>query len=297
MRIPDLIFYLFFQIENQKVRKNIEEKYTEIITGKRILNPSDDPASTNEILNLKNEINKLSQFSRNRLFADTVLSYADTLLSGIEDRLRSLYATALRAANQTLTTYQLTAIGKEFEEALKLLLNTANEKIGNNYIFSGNALTNKPFDEVTLDYIAGSSGDFTVYIDENYSVSTFLEGGRVFGITTSDPSVNNIFKVIKSIADKLQNGQSLDSTDIENLQKSYEQVSKIRAEIGSILKELRNEQVYQETRKDTLEKQKSDMEDADIAKSISDYERYKLTYDAIMKLFVNHRGLSILDYI
>ncbi|HIP43516.1 MAG TPA: flagellar hook-associated protein 3 [Aquifex aeolicus] len=297
MRVPDLIFNLFFQNENQKVRENIEEKYTEIITGKRILNPSDDLASTNEILNLKNEINKLSQFSRNRLFADTVLSYADTLLAGIEDRLRSLYATALRAANQTLTTDQLTAIGEEFEEALKLLLNTANEKIGNNYIFSGNTLTDKPFDEVTLDYTAASSGDFTVYIDENYSVSTFLDGRGVFGITTSDPAVNNIFKVIKSIADKLKNGQSLDSTDIENLQKSYEQISKIRAEIGSILKELRNEQVYQETREDTLEKQKSDVEDTDIAKSISDYERYKLTYDAIMKLFVNHKGLSILDYI
>ncbi|GAB6065279.1 hypothetical protein JCM9492_03710 [Aquifex pyrophilus] len=296
MRVPDLIFYLFFQKENERVRESIEEKYREIITGKRIEKPSDDPVSFVKIQELKKEISSLSQFGRNRLFADTVLTYADTLLSGIEDRLKSLYSSLLRASNGTLNPDELKAIGKEFEEALKVLLNVANEKIGESYLFSGASLNTKPFDENTLNYNGGNT-DFEVLVEENYRVKTFMRGDYVFGVTTSDPTINNIFKVIKSIADKLKGGNSPDQTDIENLKKSYDQIVKVRSEIGSVLKELRNVQEYQEERKDTLDKIKSDNEDADLAKSISDYERFRLTYDAVMKLFVNHRGLSILEYI
>ena len=290
MRVPDLIFYLFFQKENEKVRNNIEKKYMEIITGKRVGKPSDDPVSFEKIQELKKEISSLSQFGRNRLFADTVLTYADTLLSGIEDRLKALYSSLIRASNGTLNEGELKAIGREFEEALKVLVKVANEKVGKNYIFSGASLNTKPFDENTFDYL-GSNKDFEVLVDEGYRVKAFLRGDYVFGVNTT-----NIFKVIKSIADKLSGGTAPDQTDIDNLKQAYDQIVKIRSEIGSVLKELRNIQTNQEDKMDTLNKIKSDNEDADLAKSISDYRRYELTYEAIMKLFANRR-LTILEYI
>ncbi|AAC07524.1 flagellar hook-associated protein FlgL [Aquifex aeolicus] len=422
MRVPDLIFYLFFEKENNKIRKNVEDKYLEIVSGKKIQNPSDDPASTNQILNLKTELSKLSQFSRNRLFADTVLSYADTLLAGIEDRLKSLYSKVIQLSNQVHTPDQLKAAAKEFEEALKLLLNTANEKVGNNYIFSGNALTTKPFDENTLTYNGGNA-EFEILIDEGYKSPVILNGGNIFdgiggigetytvyeieitgfddtpdnddtgfrvdsieirgdnldeiiqklkenfgdsmniylyeksdgtpiirleanrdftvtNINNTNPreidtnsllinrwnATRNIFETIKFIADELSEGRLLfsgplisedsndyfsnnrpdyqviskpfnKSTEVKLMEQSVERIINFRAKIGSILKELRNEQNYQEDRKLVLEKQKSEAEDADLAKSISEYERYRLAYDAIMKLFVNHKNMSILDYI
>jgi len=225
-----------------------------------------------------------------------VLSYADTLLSGIEDRLKSLYSKVIQLSNQVYTPDQLKATAKEFEEALKHLLNTANEKIGNNYVFSGNALTTKPFDENTYNYNGGNT-DFEVLVEDGYKVSVFLNGGNVFSVNTGNPAVDNVFKVINEIKTKLENGNFPEETDIQNLEKAYKKISEIRTKIGSVLKELRNEQNYQEDRKVVLEKQKSDVEDADLAKSISEYERYRLAYDAIMKLFVNHKNMTILDYI
>jgi len=419
MRVPDLIFYLFFDKENNSIRKNVEEKYLEIVSGKRLQSPSEDPAATNQILNLKTEISKLSQFSRNRLFADMVLSFADTLLSGIEDRLKSLYSKVIQLSNQVYTPDQLKATAKEFEEALKLLLNTANEKIGNNYVFSGNALTTKPFDENTYNYNGGNA-DFEVLVEDGYKVSVFLKGNTIFGNISRDETytvyeieiagfddipnnddtgfiinsveikgdnleeiisklkenfgnsmniylyensdglpiirieanknftvVNinntnpreignllinelntpkNIFEILNFIKEGLNKGIlpfsgpllskdpgdyfsnnvpsykviskfSNESIEVDLLEQGIKKIMETRTKIGGVLKELRNEQNYQEDRKVVLEKQKSDVEDADLAKSISEYERYRLAYDAIMKLFVNHKNMTILDYI
>ena len=380
MKVPELALFRFFELQNEKTRERMSKQFERLASGKRFLNPSENPYDAYQVLELKKEIAKISQFSRNRLFSDNALSHADTILAGIEDKLRELYARTIRGANQLLKQEELKAISEEFSQALKILVNQANEKFGNNYLFSGDKLTTKPFDETTYDY-NGSQNDYEVVLEESLRAKTFFAGSEVFGIrvnlfvydieiegfdnnpnnddvsftinsTTisgdnleellskirdgfgdslrfytytkngrvvirlvsgspltvfagSNTSVNsfdlsnidNVFKAVNYVKEKLSQGIVLGFEDIYLMEKSLNAVSFARAKIGSVLREVRDLQNYYEEKSLFLEKRESELSDLDMAKGISGYEKIRLTYEALMKLFSSNRELAILKYL
>ena len=381
MRVPELAFFRFFELENAKTREKIAKQFERLASGKRFLNPSEDPYSAYRVLELRTNIAQLSQFSRNRLFSDNALSHADTILSGIEDKLRQLYSRTVRGANQLLKPEDLKAMAEEFTQALKILVRQANEKFGDSYLFSGDALTTKPFDETTYNY-NGSLNPYEVVLEDSLRAATFLSGSEVFGINVNlsvydveilgfddDPNnddvsftvnsttvsgdsldeilrkiqdtfgedikfytytndagrtvirlvsenpltvsagsgttvtsidlsgIDNVFKAVSYVKDKLSQGIPLGYEDLYLMEQSLNAVISARAKVGSILSEVRDMKSYYEDRTLSLEKQKSDLSDLDMAKGISDYEKVKLTYDALMKLFTSNRELTILKYL
>ncbi len=178
MKVPDTLLYSIFQQQDEKIRQGIARKTIEISTGKRIHNLSDDPEATFTVVNLRMEIAQLSQFSRNRLFADINLTYIDFTLLKMSDKVKALYTKAVQAKNEIHTADSLRSLGVEFAEALDFLVDRANEKLGENYIFSGSALTTKPFDS-NFNYL-GSDEAFNVQIDDANFTEVFTPGEKVF---------------------------------------------------------------------------------------------------------------------
>lgn len=374
MNVPDIMFFKFFELENARKRDEVSKQFQKLSTGKRFLKPSEDPYSAYRVLEVRTEIAKVSQFSRNRLFSDNALSRADTVLAGMEDKLRSLYARTIRGANQVLSQDQLKAIYEEFNQALNTLIKQANEKFGDNYLFSGASLTTKPFNETDYEY-NGSTESYNVVLEESLKVPTFLSGKDVFGISVYDIeiagfdsipdnddvsftinsvtiagdnvdelvnkikenfgenvkvytytndlgraviriasvdsltvsagsgtsvidlNIDNVFKAVKAVRDKLSDGKFLDGGDVLLMEVALDAVTYARAKIGSILSEVRDIRNHYEDKQLFLGKKESDLSDIDMAKGISDYEKIRLTYDALMKLFASNRELTILKYI
>ncbi|MEJ7619281.1 MAG: flagellar hook-associated protein FlgL, partial [Aquificaceae bacterium] len=149
MKVPDNLLFSLFQEQDARIRKQLAEKSLEISTGRKYQSISDDPSATYKVLELKKDISQLSQYSKNRLFADTTLSYVDFNLGKITDTLNLLYAKTIQAKNQVLQSDQLMSIGELFSASLMSLLDRVNDQLGGNYIFGGASLTQKPFDENT----------------------------------------------------------------------------------------------------------------------------------------------------
>jgi len=84
----------------------------------------------------------------------------------------------VQAKNEIHTPDALRSLGIEFREAVDFLLDKANEKLGENYIFSGASLTTRPFDS-NFNYL-GSSETFNVQIDEANFTEVFPSGKDVF---------------------------------------------------------------------------------------------------------------------
>ncbi|MCS7277912.1 MAG: flagellar hook-associated protein FlgL [Aquificaceae bacterium] len=386
MKVPENLIFSLFQEQDSRIRRQLADKSLEIGTGRKYKNVSDDPSATYNIVELKREVSQLSQYAKNRLFADTSLSYTDLNLGKIADSLNLLYSKAIQAKNQVLQPDQLKAMGEFFLSSLRSLLDRVNDQLGGNYLFGGASLTEKPFDENTLEYRA-SSENFKVWLSENYQVDTFLNGAQVFGlnvaisrasfsnpddgftnagvlnirvgntsisisysagqnlrnlvgyintnysqtlkadvtqnpdgtfslmlmsvdlgkdISVSDTSGGdfsigfynpNVLEVVKRIGNKLSNSLYLDDSDLMILQRSFDRISFGRSRVGSVLSQLKNLQSVQESLKDNLEKQKSDIEDADLSQSIMEYTRYKLAYEALMRIIADQKDMTILRYL
>ncbi|MCY0889753.1 MAG: flagellar hook-associated protein FlgL [Pyrobaculum arsenaticum] len=389
MKVPDNILFSIFQEQDARIRKNLSDKTLEISTGRKYQGISEDPPATYNVLDLKKEIAQLSQYSKNRLFADTSLSYIDLNLGKIEDSLNLLYAKTVQTKNQILQPNQLVAIGELFSSTLRSLLDRANDQLGGNYIFGGASLTQKPFDENTLEYKA-SKESFKVWLSDNYKVDALLRGDETFGLNVSisnakfsSPDTNfttggtlnikvgatnisiiysntqslkdlvdvinsnysnllsakvsqnpdgtyslmlmpvdvskdisvsdtsggdfdtgatdfyspNVLQAVKRIGDKLSGAMYPDDSDLMLLQRAFERISFRRSQVGSLLSQVKNLQPTQESLGDNLNKQKSDIEDADLSQSIMDYTRYKLAYEALMRIIADQKDMSILRYL
>ncbi len=387
MKVPDNLIYSLFIQQDNSIRRKISDRTLDISTGRKLRNLSDEPASTVEILNLKKDIYQLSQYSQNRLFVDTSLSFIEFNLGQVEDVLRVLYQKAIQAKSSLISKDQLSSIAQEFEKSLSFILDRANEKLGQNYIFGGADLTKKPFDTVTLNYNA-SNTPFEVWISENTKVETILNGGKVFSsnvyvsiatfpapitpflnpgsiyVTVGSTSISvnygglgepsnlqeladhinqnysnllkalvsqnpngtyslviatnravdnlivsatgefssgfdnpNILQWTKRIKDKLANGLHTDESDLFVIQRSYDLIAIKRSDVGSVLSNVKSAQPTQENLNDILRKRKSDIEDVDLPQSINEYTRYRLAYEALMRIVANQRDVTILRYI
>jgi flagellar hook-associated protein 3 FlgL len=389
MKVPDNLLFSLFIEQDARIKKGLSEKTLDVSTGRRVGALSDEPTATYNVIELKKEIAQLSQHSQNRLFADTNLTYVDFTLGKVWDTLKGLYATTIRAKNSaTLTPDQLSALAEQFDKGLGQLLDMANDKLGQNYLFGGSSLTVKPFDPNTLDYTA-SSQDFEVWVSENSKVSVFLRGDKVFGsnlyiskvsyvspitsfttpgaitlqvgsntytinyggagepqniqelaqyindhfgdklhafvsqnpdgsyslaLSTVELSANvqfigisgdlstgfenpNILQVVKRVKEKLQGGFYPDDFDLFSLNRASELISLRRSEVGSVLSTVKNLQPTQEKLDVVLKKQKSDIEDANISESLMEYTRYRIAYEALMRMVADQKDLTILKYL
>jgi flagellar hook-associated protein 3 FlgL len=389
MKVPDNLLFSLFVEQNARIKKGLSEKTLDVSTGRRVRSLSDEPTATYNVIELKKEIAQLSQHSQNRLFADTNLTYADFTLGKMWDTLKGLYATTLRAKNSaTLTPDQVSALAVQFDKGLGQLLDRANDKLGQNYLFGGSSLTVKPFDPNTLDYTA-SSQDFEVWVSENSKVSVFLRGDKVFGsnlyiskVSYASPTTSfttpgaitlqvgsntytinyggagepqniqelaqyindhfgdklhafvsqnpdgsyslalapvelsasvqfigitgelstgfenpNILQAVKRVKEKLQGGFYPDDFDLFSLNRVGDLVSLRRSEVGSVLSTVKNLQPTQDNLDVVLKKQKSDIEDADLSESIMEYTRYRIAYEALMRMVADQKDLTILKYI
>jgi len=389
MKVPDNLLFSLFIEQDARIKKGLSEKTLDVSTGRRVRALSDEPTTTYNVIELKKEIAQLSQHSQNRLFADTNLTYADFTLGKVWDTLKGLYATTIRAKNSaTLTPDQLYALAEQFDKGLGQLLDMANDKLGQNYLFGGSSLTVKPFDPNTLNYTA-SSQDFEVWVSENSKVSVFLRGDKVFGsnlyiskVSFASPTTSfttpgaitlqvgsntytisyggagepqniqelaqyinndfgdklhafvsqnpdgsyslalapvelsanvqfigitgdlstgfenpNILQVVKRVKEKLQGGFYPDDFDLFSLNRAGDLVSLRRSEVGSVLSTVKNLQPTQEKLDVVLKKQKSDLEDADLSESIMEYTRYRIAYEALMRMVADQKDLTILKYL
>jgi flagellar hook-associated protein 3 FlgL len=389
MKVPDNLLFSLFIEQDARIKKKLSEKTLDVSTGRRVRALSDEPTATYNVIELKKDIAQLSQHSQNRLFADTNLTYADFALGKMWDTLKGLYATTLRAKNSaTLTPDQVSALAEQFDKGLGHILDMANDKLGQNYLFGGSSLTVKPFDPNTLNYTA-SSQDFEVWVSENSKVSVFLRGDKVFGsnlyisnVSYASPTTSfttpgaitlqvgsntytinyggagepqniqelaqyindhfgdklhafvsqnpdgsysialapvelsanvqfigisgdlstgfenpNILQVVKRVKEKLQGGFYPDDFDLFSLNRVGDLVSLRRSEVGSVLSTVKNLQPTQENLDVVLKKQKSDLEDADISESIMEYTRYRIAYEALMRMVADQKDLTILKYL
>jgi flagellar hook-associated protein 3 FlgL len=389
MKVPDNLLFSLFIEQDARIKKGLSEKTLDVSTGRRVRALSDEPTATYNVIELKKEIAQLSQHSQNRLLADTNLTYVDFTLGKVWDTLKGLYATTIRAKNSaTLTPDQLSALAEQFDKGLGHILDMANDKLGQNYLFGGSSLTVKPFDPNTLNYTA-SSQDFEVWVSENSKVSVFLRGDKVFGsnlyiskVSFASPTTSfttpgaitlqvgsntytisyggagepqniqelaqyindhfgdklhafvsqnpdgsysialapvelsanvqftgitgdlstgfenpNILQLVKRVKEKLQGGFYPDEFDLFSLNRVSDLVSLRRSEVGSVLSTVKNLQPTQDNLDVVLKKQKSDIEDANISESLMEYTRYRIAYEALMRMVADQKDLTILKYI
>jgi flagellar hook-associated protein 3 FlgL len=211
----------------------------QVSNQRRINQPSDDPTGVAKAMKLRTEIDLIEQFKGNIDDGLEWLKVTDTALDqagAIVQRARLL---AVQGKTGTLTDQDRTNIAAELDQLIGEIVGVANTSVRSRFIFAGNKVSTKPYQESTqIDRIVsvsyrGDAGVFHRKVGEGQIVDINTPGSRVFEAN---------FSALISLRDNLRQGQTgkMDQ-DIENLDKLLNGILKERALVGAKMNRLEGE--------------------------------------------------------
>lgn len=264
-----------------------------LATGKKINNPSDDVSGMMKAMDYKVSINELEQYKRNIDEADAHLSFADTTMSSVTNALTRARELAVQGSTDSISSQDRTAMAEEIANLRDEMISLANGKFRNKYIFSGFRTDTQAFD-AGFNY-QGDSGEVNVLIDHNATMAINIPGDQVFssGGTTYMETLDDLYNILTNPASS--------STDvspfIDDLDNALDQVANVRADIGARLNHLDGRRSNLEDRDITLKTFLSEVEDTDIAVTVSEISKTKLALESLRQSGAEILSQSLLNFL
>ncbi|MDL2191102.1 flagellar hook-associated protein FlgL [Cobetia sp. LC6] len=120
----------------------------QLASGRRVVNPSDDPSAASQAVTISQSQAVNEQFSDSRTTARNNLSIEESALNQVTDTITRVQSLIVQAGNGTLSDSDRDALATEIEGSREVLLGLANSTDGNgNYLFGGMSGDTAPFGE------------------------------------------------------------------------------------------------------------------------------------------------------
>ena len=174
-------------------QSDLSDINTQLSTGKRINQPSDDPVGAARALDLTHVTADTAQYQRNITSANARLGLEDQSLSNVTNVLGRVRTLLLQAANGSQTDDTRGDIAAEMVQLRQQLLGQANSKDGQGeYIFAGNRTGTEPFASQNGVTYVGDDGQRMVAAGPGLQVATGDPGSAVFA---NIPTGNGTFAI------------------------------------------------------------------------------------------------------
>jgi len=194
----------------------------QLTTGKKINRPSDDPVIAMKGMRYRTEVSNVEQFQRNITEMHTWMDTSDDTLGETTEILNRLRDLTVQASNGTYEENQREAIAKEVDQLKSQLVEVANTKVNNKYIFNGTETTEKPvildgsgnpdvsfedgdFNPVLLEVTAGTRLQANVNPTNVYGQDLFDDVEKISAALKSDVPFEDFDQFISTVDGHIDN--------------------------------------------------------------------------------------------
>lgn len=266
----------------------------QLATGKRVNQPSDDPAAAAIFSGNVAVESRIDQYLQSVASVRAVNQTADAALGSMVTALNQAISLGTQAANGTMSQQDLAAILKVVQGVMNNIVQLANTSFHGTYIFAGTATTAVPFTltptGVTYN---GNDGVNTVAIADGRTISTNVPGDQLF-----QQSGSSVFDSLQQLMDALQAG---DKTAIgaatTAVGTSLTYLSAQRAFYGNNLNQLNGDEQALQQQNLTLKTQDNNLVGVDLAKAASDLAQAQITHQAALAAAAKVLQPTLLDYL
>lgn len=156
----------------------------QIATGKKVLQPSDDPLASAQIIKLKKEVARTDQFQGNIDVSNRRLALEEITLNQLFTEGVRLKELTIQAGDGVLTKSDQAALATEVDEIIQQMLGLMNTKdVQGEYIFSGfkGETRTYEYDEASQQYqYQGDSGQRYIQIGPDNKIASTDAGQKLF---------------------------------------------------------------------------------------------------------------------
>lgn len=272
----------------------------QLAVGKRIVNPSDDPTGSAQLIGLSETSKTTAQFQRNILAVRTRLELQDGALGSVGDALQRVRELTVSALNDTNGAGERIAIAAEVRQLADHVMGLANSKDGNGqYMFSGFQVLTAPFSETAPGVFsyAGDQGQRQIQIGAGRQLADGDSGQAVFmDIADGGGGFEDIFTTLENLATDLEanspNGSSLDQMD-----RVMDHLLGFRATAGARLNALESQEDINGALLVQLEQTRSTIEDLDYAEAATRLSQESVILQAAQQSFVKVQNLNLFNFL
>ena len=276
----------------------------QLVTGKRINRPSDDPTATALVMGYAGRQAGIEQFLRNADAALDRLSVTENALTGTQDLLSRAPVLAEKGASDAASPEVRAGLATEVNQLLEELFSKGNTQTEGHYIFGGRADSTAAFTatrnangEITAVAASANSDDvLTRQVDDGDTITLNVKAGDVFG-TSGGPALN-IYQQLIDLRDKLRanDGDGVRAL-VTPLSDGAGQVGQELAVVGARqnrLIDLKNRFRIDET---TTTAARSRLEDVSATEALVKLQTEQNTLQAALSTGAKILKMSLMDYL
>ncbi|MGC8594330.1 MAG: flagellar hook-associated protein FlgL [Candidatus Kryptoniota bacterium] len=294
MRINEnqLISDLLYSIGQS--RQSVDTLQAQISSGKLVNRPSDDPVLMQRLMLLQDQVNQNSMFRQNAGYAVSFLSSQSGALDQSVQLLTQIKGVILSAANDQNSSDQ-NAYASRLDEFIDQLLDLANTKFGDRYVFGGRQTTVQPFvmkSDRSGVLVNPEGVDGTLQVDIGYQMKA------QYNITGAEAFSNGqIFSDLIAIRNKMKSGAAPSQGDIETIDSYLNQMISTNAKAGSMINRFQLIEQQLSSESDSLKSTISALGDTDIAAAVIQLQQKQIALNAALQTGAGIIQLSLANFL
>ena len=292
MRVTDSLLLNGLTANVQTSSSNFELLQQELSTGRRINQPSDDPAGTEQALTLQATLDGITQQQRDVTSATSFLNYTDSQLNSVNTLAQQARTIAVAAASGgTQSPGSLQAYATQVDSIITQLVTLANSSLGGRYIFSGTQTKTPPYqqNDPTHAY-SGDTGSVTATLGNNTTIALNTPGNQVF-----TPLLTELETLKTNIT--AGNSSTISNNDLHALDSAAATISQAQATVGAATNQVTDVSTRLGRAQIDTTNTLSSLEDADLATVYTNLQVAQNVYQASLVATQGAFKYSLADYI
>ena len=274
-------------------------------SGKQITRPSDDPYNTARAMGLRQTMDANDQYKRNIEDSQGWQDSTESSLDSITQYVNRAQSLLLEGSTDTADAGARASIAAEIDQIIQGVKETANATYGDSYLLSGTATNVAPYVLGDDDTYQGNDAglDPTVpgvirEIGPGVTMSINMVGHEILGDGRANPGDGKLLNALRDISDHLKagDGNAL-RNDTSALQNQLNTLLDVRARNGAMTNRLQAADARLDQIQGAVNEQLSNTEDADLAKTLIEFNQQQAAYQASLRAGANIVQSSLMDFL
>lgn len=287
------------------VSTRLSRTQSKIASNKEISRPSDDPFDASRAMALRQSLAATRQQQRNAQDAMGWQEATEQSLGQITDLVHRARELVVRGSTDSADAADRVSIAAELEQIIESVKQNANATYRGSALFSGTRTDTMPYQQGPVDAYAGNDAGLDplvpgvlreigpgVTMPINTVAREFLGDGQAAG---DGKLLDNLRDAVDAL--RADDAAALRDSELGRLDANLDTLLEVRARNGARSNRLESALSRLSEAEESTVKQLSQTEDADIAKTIIDFNSQQAAYQSALRAGANLVQSSLLDFL
>ena len=297
MQISTSLFYDTAATRMSQMNQRASVLQTQIATGKKIQQASDDPNAASQIAELDRKDADAAVYGTNLTMAGSLLDQASSVISQINTQLTRATELATQAGNGTQTDASRQSIGVELKSIVDAIVGLANStNVRGQPLFGTPGGTQAVTANADGSYAYATTNVSEVPIADGQTVQATESATRLFKMANGKDTLS----VLSNLASALQAGGDVSNTvsgALTDLKAGIDQVANVQASVGARGARVDLQKQLLTTANTDRADLRQKLESVDTTQAIVELQQMMTALSATQASFSKLSNLSLFDYL